>query len=65
MVELYVLWIMIGVGNNRTLALDHYQTKQECDAARTSFLSDFNTVHEYWFDKLDGTEARCVKVEVK
>ena len=63
--EFYVLWILLGVGNTQTLAVDHFATMQECEAAKAGFIADYNSTKTLSILMLDGSEARCFKAEVK
>ena len=65
MTTFYVLWILIGAGNTQSLAVDHFVTFQECEAARDGFIVDYNSTVYFDVQKVSDKEARCFKAEVK
>lgn len=65
MTTFYVLWILIGSNNTQSIAVDHFATLQECEAAMDGFIADYNSM-QYYGSKLKGEDARwCRKLGLK
>lgn len=57
----FVLWIWSGIGHSQILAMDHYDTLDDCEAAKTAIV-------EYYKDSWNQTIERdmvCLKATVK
>ena len=58
----FVLWVWIGSGNSQTLAVDHYSTKAECEAAKSAI-----TIHhaDSWYGSSLKQNMVCLEATVK
>lgn len=61
----FVLWIMLGFSKSQTLAIDHFETMAECQAAANQFVVEYNARQNYSWEMIEDDAANCFKVEVK
>ncbi len=57
----FVLYLAIGFGSNQTVALDHYDTWDECNAARNALV--MNT-KEWYYMRVTDENSFCFKAQV-
>lgn len=58
----FVLWIWTGASHSQTLAMDHFATKAECEAAKVAIL---NLYADTWDEKLLKRDLVCLEATVK
>ena len=60
MKTLYLLYAVAGMGNTQAIALDHFDTMAQCDAARTVLLQ---ATEDWWNGGVRGNSTVCLRVE--
>lgn len=56
----FVLWIWIGSGNTQTMAMDHFATLAECEAAKVAIAKHYPG---YYGDKIKDNMV-CLEAKV-
>jgi len=54
----FILFLWMGAGNAQTTSLDHFDSKEECLAARQALVDQFK---DNWF-KIHEEEIWCIEV---
>lgn len=56
----FVLWIWIGSGHSQTIAMDHFATKAECEAAKVAIVEHYQG---FYMDKIKDNMV-CLEAKV-
>lgn len=59
----FVLWIWAGVGNSQTMAIDHYATLAECEAAKEAIVNHYGK--DSWSGSKLYDNAECLEAKVR